>query len=134
MISSAIWDKSPQVNFSKTNRRADLSQNAREKSCDYLLHVIIYMQKSELLYSSFTCHRAPFVTAPCSRLQMTTSTKMVERSILMDETQLDYRKLKPFVILSFQLYMFSTAVSERNTIVTANKIPLLLCFDYLGFG
>ena len=43
MISSAIWDKSAQVNFSKTNRRADLSQNAREKSCDYLLHVIIYM-------------------------------------------------------------------------------------------
>ena len=54
MISSAIWDKSARVNFSKTNGRvqfvvfekftsADLSQIAREKSCDYLL--IIHIQK-----------------------------------------------------------------------------------------
>ena len=56
MISSAIWDKA-QVNLSKTNNQyglvqfvvfekftsADLSQIAREKSCDYLL--IIYMLK-----------------------------------------------------------------------------------------
>ena len=56
MISTAIWDKA-QVNFSKTNNQyglvqfvvfekftsADLSQIAREKSCDYLL--IIYMLK-----------------------------------------------------------------------------------------
>ena len=55
MISSAIWDKSARVNFSKAYqiagaRRAsaicslaDLSQIAREKSCDYLL--IIHIQK-----------------------------------------------------------------------------------------
>ena len=61
MISSAIWDKSARVNFSKTNQiararrasaicivfekftSADLSQIAREKSCDYLL--IIHIQK-----------------------------------------------------------------------------------------
>ena len=56
MISSAIWDKA-QVKFSKTNNQyglvqfvvfekftsADLSQIARETSCDYLL--IIYMLK-----------------------------------------------------------------------------------------
>ena len=57
MISSAIWDKSAEVNFSKTNKiararreiaicglekftSAGLSQSAREKSCDYL--IIIY--------------------------------------------------------------------------------------------
>ena len=55
MISSAIWDKSARVNFSKANqiaraRRAsaiwlasDLFKIAREKSCDYLL--IIPVQK-----------------------------------------------------------------------------------------
>ena len=55
MISSAIWDKSARVNFSKANvgrvqfvvfekfTSADLSQIAREKSCDYLL--IIHIQK-----------------------------------------------------------------------------------------
>ena len=64
MISSAIWDKSARVNFSKANQIArarrssaiccpfvcnlcnllsDLSQIAREKSCDYLL--IIHIQK-----------------------------------------------------------------------------------------
>ena len=60
MISSAIWDKSARVNFSKANQRhepvgrvqfvvfekftsADLSQIARDKSGVYLL--IIYMQK-----------------------------------------------------------------------------------------
>ena len=53
MISSAIWVKSARVNFSKANRvqfvvfekftSADLSQIAREKSCDYLL--IIHIQK-----------------------------------------------------------------------------------------
>ena len=51
MISSAIWDKSARVNFSKANQivvfekftSADLSQIAREKSCDYLL--IIHIQK-----------------------------------------------------------------------------------------
>ena len=37
MISSAIWDKSVRVNFSKAN------QFAREKSCDFLL--IIHIQK-----------------------------------------------------------------------------------------
>ena len=62
MISSAIWDKLARVNFSKTGKlhepvgrvqfvvfekftSADLSQIAREKSCDYLL--IIHIQKSE---------------------------------------------------------------------------------------
>ena len=35
-------------------------------------------------------------------------------------------KTEAFCHLSFQLYMFSTAVSERNTIVTANKIPFLI--------
>ena len=51
MISSAIWDKSARVNFSKANQfvvfekftSADLSQIAREKSCDYLL--IIHIQE-----------------------------------------------------------------------------------------
>ena len=49
MISSAIWDKSARVNFSKEFvvfekfTSADLSQIAREKSCDYLL--IIHIQK-----------------------------------------------------------------------------------------
>ena len=50
MISSAIWDKSARVNFSKSNQfvvfekftSAALSQIAREKSCDYLL--IIHIQ------------------------------------------------------------------------------------------
>ena len=54
MISSAIWDKSARVNFSKANQfvvfekctSADLSQIAREKSCDYLL--IIHIQKTSL--------------------------------------------------------------------------------------
>ena len=76
MTWSAIWDKSAQVHFSKTNKialalgarvicsfwkftSADLSQIAREKSCDYLL--LIHMQKFDLLFSSFTCHRAPFL-------------------------------------------------------------------------
>ena len=51
MISSAIWDKSARVNFSKANKfvvfekftSADLSQIAREKLCDYLL--IIHIKK-----------------------------------------------------------------------------------------
>ena len=60
MISSAIWDKLARINFSKTNQiarpvgrvqfvvfekftRANVSQIAREKSCDYLL--IIHIQK-----------------------------------------------------------------------------------------
>ena len=48
MISSAIWDKSARVN---------LSQIAREKSCDYLL--IIYMQKFDSnfpLIVLISCH------------------------------------------------------------------------------
>ena len=60
MISSAIWNKSARVNFQRLTKlhepvgrvqfvvfekftSADLSQIARDKSCDYLL--IIYMQK-----------------------------------------------------------------------------------------
>ena len=60
MISSSIWDKSARVNFQRLTKlhkpvgrvqfvvfekftSADLSQIARDKSCDYLL--IIYMQK-----------------------------------------------------------------------------------------
>ncbi len=49
MISSAIWDESVRVNFSKANQvfekftSANLSQIAREKSCNYLL--IIHIQK-----------------------------------------------------------------------------------------
>ena len=58
MISSAIWDKSARVNFSKANQialtlrarvvfekftRVDSSQIARETSCDYLF--IIQIQK-----------------------------------------------------------------------------------------
>ena len=89
MISSTIWDKSEQANFSKTNQiaraprasaicgltltSAVLAQIAREKSCDYLLII---------------CHLAAFVTAPSSRLQVTTSTKIgqnFDRRILMDK-------------------------------------------------
>ena len=103
MISSAIWDKSAEVNFSKTNKiararreiaicglwkiySADLSQSAREKSCDYL--IIIYMQKFDLRISSFTCHLAPFVKAPSSCLQMKTSIEIgqnFDRWILVDK-------------------------------------------------
>ena len=59
IISSAIWDKSARVNFSLTNQNepvgrvqfvvfekftsTDISQIAREKSCDYLL--TIHIQK-----------------------------------------------------------------------------------------
>ena len=50
MVSSVIWDKSARVNFLKVQfvvfekfTRADFSQIAREKSCDYLL--IIHIQK-----------------------------------------------------------------------------------------
>ena len=62
MISSAIWDKSARVNFSKTYQivvqfvvfekftSADLSQIAREKSCDCLL--IIHIQK---FYTASSC-------------------------------------------------------------------------------
>ena len=78
MISSAIWDKLARVNVSKTNQiararfvvfekftSADLSQIAREKSCDYLL--IIHIQK---LYTASGCQtkdvfsRLPF-QIPC---------------------------------------------------------------------
>ena len=73
MISSAIWDKLARVNFSKTNQivvfekftSADLSQIAREKSCDYLL--IIHIQK---LFTASGCQtkdvfsRLPF-QIPC---------------------------------------------------------------------
>ena len=48
----------------------------------------INMQKFDLHFSSFTCHRAPFVTVPCSRLQLTTSTRIGQNfdgSILMDK-------------------------------------------------
>ena len=71
MTSSAICDKSVQVNFSKTNQivgaltataiwlvqftGADLPQIAREKSCDYLL--IMYTQILTCL-SSARCHRS----------------------------------------------------------------------------
>ena len=85
MISSTIWDKSAQANFSKTNQiaraprasaicgrtSAVLAQIVREKSCDYLLII---------------CHLTPFVTVPSSRLQMTTSTMIgqnFDRWILM---------------------------------------------------
>ena len=87
MISSAIWDKSAQVNFLKTNKIA----RARKVSAicglwkiyecwfipncprkimwhDYLL--IMYLQKFDLLFLFYV---STFVTAPCSRLQMTTS-------------------------------------------------------------
>ena len=87
MISSTIWDKSAQANFSKTNQppgrvqfvvfqkltSAVLAQIAREKSYDYLLII---------------CHLAAFVTAPSSRIQVTTSTKIgqnFDRRILMDK-------------------------------------------------
>ena len=83
MISSAIWDTLARVNFSKTNQialalraraiwlvfekftSADLSQIAREESCDYLL--IIHIQK---LYTASGCQtkdvfsRLPF-QIPC---------------------------------------------------------------------
>ena len=82
MISSAIWDKLAQVNFSRLTKlhepvrrvqfvvfekftSADLSQIAREKSCDYLL--IIHIQK---LYTASGCQtkdvfsRLPF-QIPC---------------------------------------------------------------------
>ena len=47
---------------------ADLFQIALEKSCDYLL--IMYVQTFDLLFLFYV---SPFVTAPCTRLQMTTS-------------------------------------------------------------
>ena len=56
MISSAIWDKLARVNFRvqfvvfEKFTSADLSQIAREKSCDYLL--IIHIQK---LYTASGC-------------------------------------------------------------------------------
>ena len=61
MISSAIWDKSARARaiwlaFEKFTS-ADLSQIAREKSCDYLL--IIYMQKFDSnfpLIVLISCH------------------------------------------------------------------------------
>ena len=70
MISSAICDKLARVNFSKfvvlvKFTSADLSQIAREKSCDYLL--IIHIQK---LYTASGCQtkdvfsRLPF-QIPC---------------------------------------------------------------------
>ena len=52
MISSAIWDKSAQVNFSGLTKfavffftftSADLSQIAREKSCGYLLNELLFL-------------------------------------------------------------------------------------------
>ena len=49
---------------------------------------MIYMQTFDLRFSSFTCHRAPFVTAPRSRLQVTTSSRIgqnFDKSILMDQ-------------------------------------------------
>ena len=47
MISSAIWDKSARVNFSKTkNLRVRIHPKLHEKSCDYLL--IIHIQKFTL--------------------------------------------------------------------------------------
>ena len=79
MISSAIWDKSTQFFFARARRAnvscgltsADLFQIAREKSCDYLL--IINMQKFDLLFLFYV---SPLVTAPCSGLKMTSSTKI----------------------------------------------------------
>ena len=60
MISSAIWNKKAQVNFSKANKialtpfgvfdkftSAYLFQIAQEKSCDYLM--IIYMKNFEMV-------------------------------------------------------------------------------------
>ena len=70
MISSAIWDESAQVNFSKVNQiainfvvfekftSADLSQIVR----DYLL--IIYMQKFGLLFRFYVSPRHPSFFPP----------------------------------------------------------------------
>ena len=141
MISSAIWDKSAEVNFSKTNKiararreiaicglwkiySADLSQSAREKSCDYL--IIIYMQKFDLRISSFTCHLAPFVKAPSSCLQMKTSIEIgqnFDRWILVDKNAAARNLfIENCNLLSYILNCscFSTAAVERNT--TSNKI------------
>ena len=70
MISSAIWDKSARVNFQRLTKlhepigrvqfvvfekftSADLSQIAREKSCDYLKLSVMHYQ-GEVLLSSFS--------------------------------------------------------------------------------
>ena len=59
------------------------------------------MQKSDLQLALF---RAPFVTATCSRLQMTTWTKIgqnFDRSILMDKDATCLSKIEVFLILRF---------------------------------
>ena len=104
-ISSAIWDKSAEVSFSKTNKiaraRGQIAICGLWKIYEcwsipkctgkimWLLDNNIHcMQKFDLRISSFTCHLAPFVTAPCSCLQMTTSIKIgqnFDRWILVDK-------------------------------------------------
>ena len=78
------------------------------------------------------------VNAPCSRLQMTTSTKIgqnFDRWILMDKDAASRNFLtENWNHLSFYFFnfsCFSTTATEKNT--AAIKISLL-CSVYLGFG
>ena len=141
MISSANWDKSAQVDVSKTYqiswaRRTNaicglwkiykcwFIQIAREKPCDYLL--IIYMQKLESL---FFFYMSALVTAPCSRLQMTTSITIgqnVDRWMLMDKNAAARN------LFTENWSFFS--LPPRREIQLVSRFLYLLCFVYLGFG
>ena len=129
MISSAICDKTAQVNFSKTNQIAraltataiwfvqftggDLPQIARKKIMWLLVNNIHKFWLASLLLR---------VIAPCYHLQMTTSTKIglnFDRWILMHKNA-EARSLftEKWSLLSFYIFnfsCFSTAAKERTT-------------------
>ena len=149
MISSAIWDKSAQLNFLKTNKIA----RARRASaicglwkiyeCWFIpncprkiMWLLVYNILAKIwlafpLLRFNVCHRSLF---PPTNDNLVTSTKIgqnFDRWILMDKNA-SARNLffKNWSLLSFYVFnfsCFSTAVTERN--ITASKIAV-----YLGFG
>ena len=82
-----------------------------------------------LLFSSFTCHRAP---RTCSRLQMTTSTKFgqnFDRSILIDKNATCLSKTEAFSHFAFlTLHVFPLPALKE---IQLKLLTRFLCCDVL---
>ena len=134
MISSAFWEKSAQVNFSKNFRCWFIPNCTRKMMWSLVNNIHVKMSLAFPFYAS------PLVTAPCSRLEMTTSTKIGQNFdgwMLMVKTQqveICLSKTETFCHFAFlTLHVFLLPLRKEMHLL--KKIPLYSCvFVYLGFG
>ena len=139
MISRAIWDKSAQINFLKTNKICGLWKIYEcwfIPNCTRKIMWLLVNNVRANIWLAFpllrvtVCHRSLF---PPTNDNLVTSRKIgqnFDRWTGIKTHQLEICFPKNWSVLTFYVFnfsCFSTAVTERNT--TANKIPV-----YLGFG